>query len=127
MLFNKVVDEGTLRKLPSGFSVGVRLPWYRALPLSCISINLLKVDGKTIDPKRMRFHINGHSYSLDELPSHMRETWFSVDTATLEVSGTDLDPMTDHEVEAQVEVRPPYIKNLRRVGHAVRSMKAILE
>lgn len=123
MLFDKVVDEGTLRASPNGFSVGVRLPWYRALPLSCVSINLLMVDGVAIEPDKISFLINGHNYALADLPDRMLETWFSVDTATLEVADHPLDAAAEHEVEAEVEVRPPYIKNLRRVGRATKNMR----
>lgn len=123
MLFDKVVDPDTLRMTPSGFSVGVRLPWYRALPLSCVSINLLTIDGSLVEPGKIRFLINGNNYSLDDLSDKMEETWFSVDTATLQITGHILAENSEHEVEAEVEVRPPYIKNLRRVGRATKTMK----
>lgn len=123
MLFDKVVDDGTLRALPNGFSVGVRLPWYRALPLSCVSINLLKIDGVMIEPEKIRFVVNDHDYALADLADRMVETWYVIDTVMLNVTDHPIDAAAEHEVEAEVEVRPPYIKNLRRVGRAVRKMK----
>ena len=123
-MFDKVIDDGTLRATPEGFSVGVRLPWYRSLPLSCISVNLLTCDGHPVPAEAITIHLNGRARQLWELVEEIEETWFITDTATLSVKGAPLASGSEHRIEAEIEVRPPYIKGLRRVGRVARMMKA---
>ncbi|WP_105386460.1 C-glycoside deglycosidase beta subunit domain-containing protein [Neorhizobium alkalisoli] len=125
MMFDKVIDPGTLVSTPEGFTIGIRIPWYRALPLSTIEVNLLKVDGQEIPLETLFFNLNGKRRTLVELETIVDETWFITDTAVLEVMGYPLEPSSEHEVEAVVAVRPPYLKGgMRRVGHITRIMKA---
>lgn len=124
MMFDKVIDDGTLKARPDGFSVGVRLPWYRALPLSTISVNALRIDGRAVDGGKITFVLDGVSASLGELETRFEDMWFTTDAATLEVSGMPIHAASDHQIEAEIEIRPPYIKGLRRVGRVTKMMKA---
>jgi hypothetical protein len=124
MMFDKVIDPGTLKSTPNGFSVGIRIPWYRALPLSTVEVNLLRVDGRDIPLDNLRFRLNGKNWSLAELENATSDMWFITDTAFLDVHGTPLASGLEHEIEAIVAVRPPYLKGMRRVGHISRTMKA---
>ena len=125
MMFDKVIDPDTLVSTPEGFTIGIRIPWYRALPLSTIEVGLLKVDGKDIPLEGLLFNLNGNRRTLAELESIVDETWFITDTAVLEVKGFPLERGSEHEVEAVVAVRPPYLKGgMRRVGHITRTMRA---
>ena len=54
-------DEATLKDGRVG--LGVRLPWYRSLPLSVVEIGELVIDGKPVPTERMRLAINGHTSS----------------------------------------------------------------
>jgi hypothetical protein len=124
MMFDKVIDPGTLRALPEGFAVGVRLPWYRALPLSTVSVNLLACDGNPVPAENISFALNGGRWSLAELADQVEQMWFITDTATLEVAGSPVARGSEHRIEAEIEIRPPYVKGLKRVGRVTRSMQA---
>jgi hypothetical protein len=124
MMFDKVVDPETLRARPGGFAVGVRLPWYRALPLSTVSVNYLSIDGREVSGDRITFALNNGRWSLEALANQTDEMWFITDTAMLEVDGVAVEAGTAHEIEAEIEIRPPYVKGLKRVGRVTKTMTA---
>ncbi len=83
----------------------LRSPWYRALPLSCIDVELT-VDGERIPDDRIRVHVNERDYSLDELHERYDEFWFVLDPARVRVSGVGPG---EHRVEARLGLRIPYL------------------
>jgi hypothetical protein len=114
MMVDKLIEADSLRATPGGFSVGVRLPWYRTVPLSTVELVSLKVDERAISPGSIRFAINGGEWKLDELPALTEQEWFVIDTAELRVDER-LDRGSEHAVEVVLAVYPPYIKGLRRL------------
>jgi len=102
-------DEATIR--PGQLTLGVRLPWYRALPLSVTEIASLTVDGARVAPEKIRLTLNDHTYALDEVPEQVQESWFVLDSARLDVALT-LDPDVDHQIDLVVHLYPPYIPGL---------------
>jgi len=115
MMVDKIIEPDSLRALPRGFSVGVRLPWYRTVPLSTVEIVSLKVDERQIPGGNIRFAINGGEWSLDELPALTEQDWFVIDTAELRVRDERLESGSEHAVELVLAVFPPYIRGLRRL------------
>lgn len=99
---------GSLRRTGYGYEVGVRLPWYRALPLSCVGFGLT-VDGDEVAPQRIRLHVNDRDYALEELAELYAEHWFVLDEAGLRVDADEPLGAGEHEVAVEVELRPPYI------------------
>jgi hypothetical protein len=124
MMFDKTIDSGTLESMPGGWRDGVRLPWYRALPLSTVEVHALRIDGQAIAPSAITFVLDGRRWSLDELATETEAMWFTTDTALLEVAGDPIAPGSEHQVDAAIGIRPPYIRGLRRIGRAVTQMQA---
>ncbi|RJP28542.1 MAG: hypothetical protein C4536_12245 [Actinobacteria bacterium] len=62
----------------TGFRVGLSIPYYRALPLSCIEEIALQVDGQAVGGEDLRFELDGERFGLDEL-SPLYDRWWSVD------------------------------------------------
>ena len=89
-----IIEKDSLRLDGNTLSVGVRMPWYRALPLSSVCDLVLDIDGMAINKESTHWLINGHNYREDELPPLYEDWWFVTDTATL--SGT----LSDEEVAA---------------------------
>ena len=48
MFVTRVITDGGLKGTRAGFSLDIRVPWYRSLPVSTVSIAELKVDGQAI-------------------------------------------------------------------------------
>jgi hypothetical protein len=123
-----MIEDGTLRTDGARTSVEVRIPWYRALPASCIADVDLKVDGVAAPKESVRWTMNGHEFRLAELPERVDEWWFVTDSAV--VSG-DL-PLTaegEHQVEVDLRLYIPYIVTDHGVllieEHGRRTMTAV--
>jgi hypothetical protein len=52
---DRIIEDGTLRTDGGRTSVEVRIPWYRALPASCIADVGLTIDGATAPKETLRF------------------------------------------------------------------------
>lgn len=124
MMLDKVIEPDSLRATPGGAMLGLRLPWYRALPLSTVDIDSLKIDGAAIDPARLSLSVNSATWPVSELRRQTSQNWFVTDTATLGVEGLLLEPGSTHEVEVTVSLYPPYIRGLRRAVRWSRTMEA---
>jgi hypothetical protein len=83
----------------------LRSPWYRALPLSCVDVELT-LDGERVSNDRIRVNVNDHDYTLDELNERYDEFWFVLDPARVRVSGVDPG---DHRVAVRLGLRIPYL------------------
>jgi hypothetical protein len=105
------------RMSPDGIELGVRLPWYRALPLSVVEVAALTVDGRPVPANDIRFTINGKSFALDARASLTKEVRYVLDTGMLTLH-TAVEPRVDHEVALQLNLYPPYIPGLTWVTQA---------
>ena len=54
MIPDRIIEDGTLRTDGGRTSVEVRIPWYRALPASCIADVGLIVDGAAAPKETLR-------------------------------------------------------------------------
>ena len=109
-----IIEKDSLRLDGNTLSVGVRMPWYRALPLSSVCDLVLDIDGMEIDKASTRWLINGTNYREDELPPLFTEWWFVQDTAVLSGTLTDeqvakLDRNAEHNVHVGLGIYIPYI------------------
>ena len=67
MIPDRIIEQGTLTTHGARTAVEVRLPWYRALPGSCIAGAKLTVDGVEAPAESLRWNMNGREFSFDEL------------------------------------------------------------
>jgi len=109
MIPDRLVEEGTLGTDGQRSSVEVRLPWYRALPASCVAAVELRIDGQAAPKDSLRWSMNGRDFRLDELEAHVDEWWFTTDSAV--VSGELLisNERQQHDVEVDLHLYIPYI------------------
>ena len=116
--------EHGLRATARGTEIDVRLPWYRSLPVSVVEVVAVSVDGKTVAAADTRFEINGKSFALDELPAQYHEFWFVLDSAVVRLPNLQLQPGSEHEVEVQLNVYPPYVPHLTWVTKVRQTIRA---
>jgi len=103
--------------------LGVRLPWYRSLPLSVVDVGQLVIDGKTVPPERMKLTLDGKTYGLGDLPERTEHFWYVLDSARLDLDWP-LDPAHEHEVTLTLNLYPPYIPGLTWVTRGSVTIKS---
>ena len=108
MIPDRIIEQGTLTTDGSRTAVEVRLPWYRALPGSCIAGAKLTVDGITAPADSLRWNMNGREFRFEELVDETEEWWFPVDSVVL--SGeVPVEVGGEHEVRVDLKLYIPYI------------------
>jgi len=115
MMVDKIIEDDSLRAQGTGFTLGIRLPWYRALPLSTVEVVSVAVDRQPIAPEKIQFALNGQQWRLPELKRLTHEFWFITDTGELRIDDARLERGSEHDVELVLAVYPPYIKGLQRL------------
>jgi hypothetical protein len=105
---DRIIEQGTLTTDGTRAAVEVRLPWYRALPASCIAGATLTVDGVAAPAESLRWEMNGRSFTFAELVPNTEEWWFPTDSAVLS-GDLALDESAEHKVEVGLVLYIPYI------------------
>lgn len=109
MIPDRIIEQGTLTTDGSRAAVEVRLPWYRALPASCIAGATLTVDGVNAPADSLRWEMNGRSFTFEELATNIEEWWFPTDSAVLSGDIALPGDGSDHRVEVELVLYIPYI------------------
>jgi hypothetical protein len=125
---DRIIEQDTLTTSGGRAAVEVRIPWYRALPASCISGAKLTVDGTEAPSDSLRWEMNGREFTFGEMVDNTEEWWFPLDSAVLS-GDLELDGDGDHTVDVDLTVYIPY--NITDHGtlhieeHDSKTMKAI--
>lgn len=129
MIPDRIIEQGTLTTDGDRVAVEVRLPWYRALPASCIGQAGLAIDGVTVPVDTLRWEMNGRSFDFSELAADSDSWWFPTDSAVL--SGElPLTGDAEREVRVDLLLYIPYIvigadEVLHIEEHDTKTMKAV--
>jgi hypothetical protein len=126
---DRIIEQGTLRTDGTHAAVEVRIPWYRALPASCISEASLAVDGVQAPAESLRWTMNGETHSLPELAGRTDDWWFPLDSAVLSGEVPVAAGDGDHRVDVELKLYIPYIvigagEVLRIEEHDAKTMPA---
>lgn len=76
---NSLFAEKDVTRREDGISVSVQIPWYRSLWLSAVDNVEVNVNGVAIPKDKLRFELQGRSYTIDELPEQSETLWFLSD------------------------------------------------
>ncbi len=105
-----LIRENSLQVAEDGYTFQIRLNWYRSLPVSCVGILSLKLDGEPVPPEQILFEINDHQYELNQLGDQFEEFWFVQDFAGVRVCQPGkINAGETHTLDAEVSIRAPYI------------------
>jgi len=127
---DRIIEQGTLTTDGARSAVEVRLPWYRALPGSCIAGAGLRVDGVAAPKDSLRWTMNGHTFTFEELVDETEEWWFPTDSVVLSGDVPVASGEADHEVDVDLTLYIPYIvigenEVLHIEEHDTKTMKAV--
>ncbi|KZE94767.1 hypothetical protein AVP42_00694 [Agromyces sp. NDB4Y10] len=109
MIADRIIEHGTLSTDGDRASVEVRMPWYRALPGSCIAGATLAIDGVEAPAESLRWRMNGREFTFGELVDATDEWWFPSDSAVLSGDVAVATEAAEHEVSVQLTLYIPYI------------------
>lgn len=123
MQTSRVISDNGLRATLNGFRIDVRLPWYRSLPISTVEVGEVCIDGRVIDPSRVKFELEGQSYSLSDMADQVDKVWFVLDSAYLDVETTPHGG-GEHAVSVTLNLYPPYIRGLKRISRDCKTLQA---
>jgi hypothetical protein len=122
-IFEQRLLSPVVRRTATGAVLDLRLPWYRALPLSTVEVASLRIDGREVPAERLRFELNDRTYPLSEIGEQVKEYWFVTDSAFLHVEDPAL--LADgHTVELTLNLYPPYIPHLTWVTRTQQTLRA---
>lgn len=129
MIPDRIIEQGTLSIDGTRAAVEVRLPWYRALPASCIAGAGLTIDGVKAPAESLRWEFNGKEFTFAEMVDNTEEWWFPLDSAVLS-GDIALSDAEEHEVTVDLTVYIPYIiisdtETLHIEEHDTKIMKAV--
>jgi hypothetical protein len=127
---DRIIEQGTLTTDGARSAVEVRIPWYRALPGSCIAGAALRVDGVAAPAESLRWTMNGRTFSLEELVDETGEWWFPTDSVVLSGDLPIEAGDAEHEVDVDLKLYIPYIvigenEVLHIEEHDSKTMKAV--
>jgi hypothetical protein len=106
---DRIIEPNTLTTDGRRAEVEVRIPWYRALPGSCIAGAVLRIDGVPAAEDSLRWTMNGRTFRFDELVDETGEWWFPTDSAVLSGEVPVEADDAEHQVDVDVKLYIPYI------------------
>jgi hypothetical protein len=119
----RLLPRDEVKLEPGALELGVRIPWYRSLPLSVVEVGELNIDGEAVPASDMRFALNGKEFALGELERLTSEFWYLLDSARLRVR-RELDPKRKHSISLTLNLYPPYIPGLTWVTRGSTDIEA---
>jgi hypothetical protein len=127
---DRIIEPNTLTTDGRRAEVEVRIPWYRALPGSCIAGAVLSIDGVPAAEESLRWTMNGRTFTFDELVDETGEWWFPTDSAVLSGEVPVEAGVGEHRVDVDLKLYIPYIvigenEVLHIEEHDSKTMKAV--
>jgi hypothetical protein len=111
----QLISDASVIAASHGLEIGIRLPWYRSLPLSTVEIAELRVDGAIVPEAAISLQVNEQRHAASELREQIHDWWYVLDRGRLLARVDGLMPGPMHEIELSVNLYPPYIPGLKWV------------
>ena len=109
MFRERMIVDDSLVADGNGYSIRVRMPWYRQLPLSCILELSVAVDGQVAPQESITVEVDGVQRSLADAAQAWDTSWYVLDDLVVRVAGVRLEEGPDHEVHLTLGLRIPYL------------------
>jgi hypothetical protein len=98
------VADGTLT-----LTVGCRLNWYRALPVSCVEYLAVTVDGTRLSPAAVTVRLGGQQIPGPALTEHDDDWWAAGQVAWLDCTLGKRPAQDRYQVRLEIGTRVPYM------------------
>ena len=110
MIAELMIERSELVVRSGRVSVPVRMPWYRALPMSSVEDMEIQLDGHSVEPDSITWTVEGRTYTRAELTGSWQQWWFPTDTAYMTGDlPAGYTPGETAEVTIRLGVYIPYI------------------
>ncbi|MDT2598477.1 DUF6379 domain-containing protein [Enterococcus hulanensis] len=103
--FRNVSEENQI----IGYEVQLRIPYYRGLPMSCVEVIDLLVDGEKVANEDQLITVKGETFTFAELPTVINHRWEMTETITVFVKKQGGLAQGEHKVHAFVSLRISYL------------------
>ena len=103
-----VVRDDALAATDDGYALEIHSHWYRALPLTSLSVVDLTLDGERVDNTHLTVEANGKTFEFAQLGELYDEWWFTTDAVTLHIPRDGAAPGA-HRVELDLGLSIPYL------------------
>ncbi|MHC6219398.1 TIM barrel protein [Arthrobacter sp. MMS24-S77] len=101
-----LTSGGTTHPGTAAWSARVRLPWFRALPTSCLEKVVLSIQGRVLPENALRYTIGGQTLTLDRLQALTDRYWAVGEDLT--ITAPDLHtPSAEDTVTVELTLRMP--------------------
>lgn len=119
----QLISATAVLAVPNCLEIGIRLPWYRSLPLSTVEIAELRIDGALVPTTAISLQVNEQRHAAADLSEQIDDWWYVLDRGRLQVRIDGLAPGSAHEIELAVNLYPPYIPGLQWVTKNKKSVR----
>jgi hypothetical protein len=119
-----LISDESVKAAGKELSLEIRLPWYRALPLSTVEIASIRVNGKQIAPALVRFELNGKTIDAAQFENLTNEWWYVLDGGRLRVAVPDILPGDEFDIDLTVNLYPPYMPGMTWVTQSSKRLRA---
>ena len=114
MLPDKIIEPGSLRIDDRRVRLSLRMPWYRALPLSSVADLSWTIDEVPVPRESITWTVNDQTYALDDLPPRHDQWWYVLDPARIEGDlpvglSSNADGDAGHNIGVVLDLFIPYI------------------
>jgi hypothetical protein len=111
VITEQMIERSEIRVASGKVTVPVRMPWYRALPMSSVADMNIEIDGQQVDPSSITWTVEGKTYTQQQLPDSYQDWWFVQDTAYMTGELADAEKLVgkDAKVTVVLGLYIPYI------------------
>ena len=103
-----MIAENTLRRVPEGWAVTLRMPFYTSFTLASITGAALCVNGTEVASEKLLLRLREQVFPLQYVSTIHEVYWHMGETAELVALETDLPVQDVNEVRVQLCVRPGF-------------------
>ncbi len=119
----QLITDAIATTAPAGLEIGIRLPWYRSLPLSTVEIGELRINGTLIPQRAISLQVNEQTHAAAELGDQVHDWWYVLDRGRLRVQFDGYESNSQNEIELSLNLYPPYIPGLQWVTKSKKTLK----
>jgi len=113
MLPDKIIEPDSLQIDDRRVRLSLRMPWYRALPLSSVADLRWTVDEVPVPRESISWTVNDQTYALGDLPPRHDQWWYVLDPVRIEgdlpIGLSDAEGDGAHDIGVVLDLFIPYI------------------